>query len=221
MGLTGILDLLGESAAFQSTVRAMRDADGTPMPLSLTAPDAARGFLLAGLCRGLRRPMLVVTAKPEDADRISDELATVLGEDRDAPAVLRLPESEALPYERLAEDEAVAHDRLGVLSALLALEDGADGPGLLLVASVAALCQRTLRPDQFTGHHPHADGGPARSDRPPAGQVGGHGLRHGAHRRGPRHRQPSRRHPGRLPAQRSRARPHRVLRRRHRGHPHL
>ena len=150
MGLTGILDLLGESAAFQSTVRAMRDADGTPMPLSLTAPDAARGFLLAGLCRGLRRPMLVVTAKPEDADRISDELATVLGEDRDAPAVLRLPESEALPYERLAEDEAVAHDRLGVLSALLALEDGADGPGLLLVASVAALCQRTLRPDQFT-----------------------------------------------------------------------
>ena len=150
MGLTGILDLLGESAAFQSTVRAMRDADGTPMPLSLTAPDAARGFLLAGLCRGLRRPMLVVTAKPEDADRISDELATVLGEDRDAPAVLRLPESEALPYERLAEDEAVAHDRLGVLSALLALQDGADGPGLLLVASVAALCQRTLRPDQFT-----------------------------------------------------------------------
>ena len=149
MGLTGILDLLGESAAFQSTVRAMRDADGTPMPLSLTAPDAARGFLLAGLCRGLRRPMLVVTAKPEDADRLSDELATVLGEDRDAPAVLRLPESEALPYERLAEDEAVAHDRLGVLSALLALEDGADGPGLLLVASVAALCQRTLRPDQF------------------------------------------------------------------------
>ena len=149
MGLTGILDLLGESAAFQSTVRAMRDADGTPMPLSLTAPDAARGFLLAGLCRGLRRPMLVVTAKPEDADRISDELATVLGEDRDAPAVLRLPESEALPYERLAEDEAVAHDRLGVLSALLTLADGADGPGLLLVASVAALCQRTLRPDQF------------------------------------------------------------------------
>ena len=149
MGLTGILDLLGESAAFQSTVRAMRDADGTPMPLSLTAPDAARSFLLAGLCRSLRRPMLVVTAKPEDADRISDELATVLGEDRDAPTVLRLPESEALPYERLAEDEAVAHDRLGVLSALLALEDGADGPGLLLVASVAALCQRTLRPDQF------------------------------------------------------------------------
>ena len=149
MGLTGILDLLGESAAFQSTFRAMRDADGTPMPLNLTAPDAARGFLLAGLCRGLRRPMLVVTAKPEDADRLSDELATVLGEDRDAPAVLRLPESEALPYERLAEDEAVAHDRLGVLSALLALEDGADGLGLLLVASVAALCQRTLRPDQF------------------------------------------------------------------------
>ena len=149
MGLTGILDLLGESAAFQSTFRAMRDADGTPMPLNLTAPDAARGFLLAGLCRGLRRPMLVVTAKPEDADRLSDELATVLGEDRDAPTVLRLPESEALPYERLAEDEAVAHDRLGVLSALLALEDGVDGPGLLLVASVAALCQRTLRPDQF------------------------------------------------------------------------
>ena len=149
MGLTGILNLLGESAVFQSTLRALRDADGTPMPLSLTAPDASRGFLLAGLCRSLRRPMLVVTAKPEDADRISDELSTVLGDDRDAPVVLRLPESEALPYERLAEDEAVAHDRLGVLSALLELDGDADRPGLLLVASVAALCQRTLRPDQF------------------------------------------------------------------------
>ncbi len=146
MALTGILDLLGESAAFQ---RALGGDSGGPAPVHLTAPDAARAYLLAGLCRDLRRVMLVVTAKPEDADRLTDELTTVLGEDGDAATVLRLPESESLPYERLAEDEGVAHGRLGVLSALLEYQR-ADGPtGLLLVASVAALCQRTLRPDQF------------------------------------------------------------------------
>ena len=217
MGLTGILDLLGESAAFQSTLRAMRDADGTPMPLSLTAPDASRGFLLAGLCRSLRRPMLVVTAKPEDADRISDELSTVLGEDRDAPVVLRLPESEALPYERLAEDEAVAHDRLGVLSALLALDGDADGPGLLLVASVAALCQRTLRPDQFQDTTHVLTVGQRVQTGALLVKWAAMGYSMEPTVEAPGTRQPPRRHSGRLPAQRRRARPHRVLRRRHRG----
>ena len=147
MALTGIVDILGGSAAFQAALRGLNAPAGSAMPIAVTAPDAARGFLLAGLSRELRRPMLVVTAKPEDADRVSDELAAILSDDEGAPLVLRLPESEALPYERLAEDEAVAHERLGVLSALLAHAEG--GPGLLLVASVAALCQRTLRPDQF------------------------------------------------------------------------
>ena len=147
MALTGVLDLLGESRAFQATLRALRN--GAAAPLHLTAPDASRGWALAGLARELRRPILVVTAKPEDADRLSDELTTILGEDAAAPAVLRLPESEALPYERLAEEEGLAHDRLAVLSALLEHSRDGDGPGLVLVASVAALCQRTLRPDQF------------------------------------------------------------------------
>ena len=147
MALTGVLDLLAESRAFQATLHALRD--GVAAPLHLTAPDAARGWALAGLARELRRPMLVVTAKPEDADRLSDELTTVLGEGAGAPTVLRLPESEALPYERLAEEEGLAHDRLAVLSALLEHSKDGDGRGLVLVASVAALCQRTLRPDQF------------------------------------------------------------------------
>ena len=165
--------------------------------------------------------MLVVTAKPEDADRISDELSTVLGEDRDAAVVLRLPESEALPYERLAEDEAVAHDRLGVLSALLAHDGDVDGPGLLLVASVAALCQRTLRPDQFQDTtHVLTVGQRVQTgallvkwaamgySMEPTIEAPGTASRRGGIL-------------GRLPAQRLRARPHRVLRRRHRGHPHL
>ena len=149
MALTGLVGLFGESAAFQAALRGLRAPVESAMPMRMTAPDASRGFLLAGLCRELRRPLLVVTAKPEDADRLSDELTTILGEDAGAPAVLRLPESEALPYERLAEDEAVAHERLGVLSELLAGGRGEGSPGLVLVASVAALCQRTLRPDQF------------------------------------------------------------------------
>ena len=152
MGLTGILDLLQESSAYQGALRALAADAAVPMPHHLTAPDAARPYLLAELGRGLGRAMLVVTAKPEDADRLTDELTTILGEDggngNAAPVVLRLPESEALPYERLAEEDSVAHLRLGVLSALLQQSRGPGGGNLVLVASVAALCQRTLRPDQ-------------------------------------------------------------------------
>ena len=156
MGLSGILDIVQESPTYQGVLRALASTRNGSGPLHITVPDAARSYLIACLCRDLHRTVLLVTAKPEDADRLSDELSTIFGGNEETPSddafpVLRLPESEALPYERLAEDPAVSHGRLRVLSALLgqAVPHKRHARALALVGSVAALSQRMLRPSEF------------------------------------------------------------------------
>jgi transcription-repair coupling factor (superfamily II helicase) len=171
MGLSGILDIVQESPTYQGALATLASASNGAGPLHITVPDAARSYLIACLCRDLHRTVLLITAKPGDADRLSDELATIFsGTDGTADdssfQVLRLPESEALPYERLAEDAAVSHGRLRVLSALLEQQGKNSTPsaskssqktdshkekgqGLALVGSVAALAQRMLRPNEF------------------------------------------------------------------------
>ena len=124
MGLSGILDIVQESPTYQEALATLSGATNGAGPLRITVPDAARSYLIACLCRDLHRTVLLVTAKPGDADRLSDDLTTIFSHEESEPQegifpVLRLPESEALPYERLAEDAQVSHGRLNVLSALL------------------------------------------------------------------------------------------------------
>ncbi len=165
MGLSGILDMVQESPTYQGALATLASAVNGAGPLRVTVPDAARTYLIACLCRDLHRTMLLVTAKPEDADRLSDNLAIIFSKEDGSETgsmfpILRLPEGEALPYERLAEDADISHGRLNVLSALLqqkynqSAEPGkGKGPGralgLALVGSVAALSQRMLRPSEF------------------------------------------------------------------------
>jgi transcription-repair coupling factor (superfamily II helicase) len=169
MGLSGILDMVQESPTYQGALVTLASAVNGAGPLRVTVPDAARTYLIACLCRDLHRTMLLVTAKPEDADRLSDNLATIFSKEDGSEAgstfpILRLPESEALPYERLAEDAEISHGRLNVLSALLQQKESSPsgskkrsapdqpehtGQGLALVGSVAALSQRMLRPIEF------------------------------------------------------------------------
>lgn len=165
--------MVQESPTYQGALASLASATNGAGPLRFTVPDAARSYIIACLCRDLHRTVLLVTAKPEDADRLSDDLTTIFSKEDHPEAeaafpVLRLPESEALPYERLAEDAEIAHGRLNVLSALLQQKETPPsaskqsskpshtdhtGPGralgLALVGSVAALSQRMLRPNEF------------------------------------------------------------------------
>ena len=99
-------------------------------------------FLLATVWRDVGRPMLVVTPRPEDARKLHDQLLVWGGEDR---GVLQFPETEALPFERLASDLDTIHARIRTLSALAA--GGRRTP--LVVASTAALAQKTIKRESF------------------------------------------------------------------------
>ena len=99
-------------------------------------------FLLATLWRDLGRPMLVVTPRPEDARKLHDQLPVWDGEGR---GILHFPETEALPFERLVSDLDTTYGRVRTLSELA----GPVGQAPLVVASTAALSQKTIRRESF------------------------------------------------------------------------
>ncbi len=108
--------------------------------------DEASPVVLAALWQELARPLLVVTPRPEEARRLAEQIA-LWG----APDARLFPESEALPFERLASDTETTHQRLTTLSYLSSPPNGAseDLPPLV-VASISAITQKTASPASFT-----------------------------------------------------------------------
>jgi transcription-repair coupling factor (superfamily II helicase) len=134
--LSGLPPLLGRQAAFERLVAALAG------PLLLTAvPHGAKSYLgaaLVGARPGRRICWLVRDA--EVGDRVAEELAAWLG---DPAAVAVLEPRTALAYERseLVADETAAR--------VAALAGWRAGRARVLVASVAALLQPTLAPDDL------------------------------------------------------------------------
>jgi transcription-repair coupling factor (superfamily II helicase) len=105
----------------------------------LIAP--ARTALLAGLVQQRRRPVLFVLPSADAALRAADDLRLLLG----AASVRLYPASDALPYEHMSPGPVVLRQRLQVLQALA---ESRDAP-LVVVASIKALVQPTLTPDEL------------------------------------------------------------------------
>ena len=105
--------------------------------------EAAKPCFLASLAEDLQRPILVITARLEVAKQLFEELQGYLS---DEARLQLLPELEVLPYERLSPDPTTLHQRLRVLSALsCSVEESSP----LIVASLGAVVQKTLRVRDF------------------------------------------------------------------------
>jgi transcription-repair coupling factor (superfamily II helicase) len=154
LNLSGLLSLLNELPAYHHLVDTLQrprsggHSDGLlpnppTTPLNLIA--AARSYLIAALQRELGCPLVVVAAQPERAQQIYDELrvwsATPEG-------VLRFPEPDALPYERVPWAMETIGERLATLAALSTI------PYSLVVTSARALMYKTIPLEEFkTGTH--------------------------------------------------------------------
>jgi transcription-repair coupling factor (superfamily II helicase) len=113
-----------------------------PQPGVLRVPAAGRPAHLATRRGELSatRPMVVVTRTDEDAHQLADDLAAWLG----SGSVRTLPERAALPLERALPEHDESAERLSVLAALRER-----GRGLVVVAPLLALVQRTISPSQL------------------------------------------------------------------------
>ena len=140
-------------------VAALVDALRPHLPQSgvLRVPAAARAAHLAVRREELAaaHPLVVVTRTDEEAHRLADDLSAWVGS-----ADLRiLPERAALPLERALPEHDESTERLNVLAAL-----GSEH-GLVVVASLLALVQRTLSVEQLRSGRTHLRAGERRPQR--------------------------------------------------------
>jgi transcription-repair coupling factor (superfamily II helicase) len=113
---------------------------------TIVALNAARPYLVAALYEKLHVPILLVTAQPENARKLQEQLSSWC---KGRKSYL-FPESDVLPYERLTTDTATEIERLQVLSALTGHDGGneqTEPP--LIVASAAAIMSRTADLNDF------------------------------------------------------------------------
>ena len=135
MDLTRLLDLVEDVPAQRQKLHGK----------GLVLLDAAKPYLIAALYRRWQCPVLVVTAQPEQAKKLAEQLAAWAG-----VSVGAYPEPDALPYERVTSDPATELDRLRVLSALAGCgtDENSGGPPLV-VASAPALMTRAASFQDF------------------------------------------------------------------------
>jgi len=137
--LSGLLNLIEEMPAYRRLLAELEAKTGSSRAAVL---EAARPYVTADAYRKLNLPLLLVTAQPERARELAEQLGIWLGRD-----VGLLPEPELLPYQRVATDSSTELDRIEALAAL-AGKKLCDEPSLL-VASAAAFTQKVASYDEF------------------------------------------------------------------------
>ncbi|MFC1941118.1 transcription-repair coupling factor [Chloroflexota bacterium] len=146
LDLTQLLRLIEEMPAYHQLVDELGQESGN---VRVAVLDAAKPYFLASLYHRLQVPMLVVTAQPENAKKLYEQLLAWCVDSQ----VKLFPEPDALPYERITSDDSSELERLQVLSALANLVgDGSTPP--LIIASAPAFMQKVASYSNFTaaGH---------------------------------------------------------------------
>jgi transcription-repair coupling factor (superfamily II helicase) len=137
--LSGLADAV---LADPTLAQALTDArGGTVRALDLTAPEAMRAYVVAGLVRE-GRSVLAVTATAREAE----DLVQNLGDFVDADEVAYYPSWETLPHERLSPRSDTVGRRLAVLRRLRHPgSDASNGPLKVVVAPVRSVLQPQVK----------------------------------------------------------------------------
>ncbi len=141
LDLTKLLHLINKMPAYRQLISGLRRSGDSA---TLTVLDAAKPYLIAALYHSLKRPLFVVTAQPETAKGLYEQIPIWSA----AVEPKLLPEPDALPYQRLSSDISTELERLKVLSALANLDGDQHPP--LVITSVLALMQKTVSHRDFT-----------------------------------------------------------------------
>ena len=143
MQLTGHLSGLADAVLADPTLdEALADSQGGAVPaLDLTAPEAMRPYVVAGLVRA-GRTVLAVTATAREAE----DLVEALGDLVDPDLVAEYPSWETLPHERLSPRSDTVGRRLAVLRRLRHPgDDPTNGPLKVVVAPVRSVLQPQVK----------------------------------------------------------------------------
>ncbi len=141
--LHGLVPILQAQPAFHALCSDLSRGSLAPgeEPLALNLLGAARPYVVAALYRELKRPMLILTARPEVALQFMEQMRLFM----EAPDNLwNYPDPGALPYERAPWSLDRVQRRLMVLTEL-----GREGAMPVVVTSARALLHPTLPRELF------------------------------------------------------------------------
>lgn len=105
-------------------------------------PGAAETHAIATAIKSCDRMVLVVSADTQGAERLQNELAFFLDDDR---PILRMPDWETLIYDSFSPHQDIISDRLNTLNELAVLQSG------VVVVPASTLVQRLAPPDFILG----------------------------------------------------------------------
>ncbi len=140
-GFNKLLKLIESMPAWHKLLDELKQRDS----MMIVTLNAARPYLIAALYDGLHTSIFVITAQPENAKKLQEQLSSWChGE------VYLFPEPDVLPYERLTPDTTTEIERIRVLAALAGYSRGGENAAVpLVVASAAALMSRTTSQNDF------------------------------------------------------------------------
>jgi transcription-repair coupling factor (superfamily II helicase) len=137
LNLTRLLHLIEGMGQYQKLLEELKNQNGSSSAVLL---EAAKPYFIAALYKSLGRPVLVVTAQPENCQKLHEQIATWSG----SGGVKLYPEPDALPYEGIPTDASTELEKIQVLAALAGI-NGEEPP--LVVVSAPSLMSR-LPPHQ-------------------------------------------------------------------------
>jgi len=161
LNLSGLLSLIEDIPSYHELLEGLRGQDAAPQslpyPVTLSLLSSARPYLIAALQRDLAKPLVVVTARPEQANRLYSQLRLWSARPE---GVLLFPEPNALPYEHIAWNIETIQQRIRVMATLLQVQEQSTlSP--IIIASARALMQKTIPRREFqAGVHTLQQGQP-------------------------------------------------------------
>jgi transcription-repair coupling factor (superfamily II helicase) len=141
INLNPLVKLVEHSPAFRELAERIKKKQPASRVLVL---DAAKPYLIAALYQHCRVPVLVITAQPENAKRLYEQIAIWT----DSAELNIFPEPDTLPYQRTIADFAIEQERLQALSELINLDKKSAWP--LMICSAPALVQKTTGKAEFS-----------------------------------------------------------------------
>ena len=142
-GIANLLCLSSDMPGYRDLVRELEEHQ--QVTIQAIVLDAARSYVIAALYNSLKRPLLAVTAHPEESKKIHETLTTWT---HGLTEPMLFPEPDNLPYQYMVSDTTTEMERIRVLSTLSTRSDDLYPP--LVVTSVPAVMQKVTPYRDFT-----------------------------------------------------------------------
>lgn len=136
LSLSPLVHLIDGMPAYQELLKRLRKK-GSAVSRVLVL-DAAKPYLMAAVYQSLQLPVLVVTAQPENAKRLYEQLSLW----SNSREINLFPEPDILPYQRTIPDSLAEQERIQVLYSLSGMAERKAPP--LIIVSAPALIQKTI-----------------------------------------------------------------------------